>query len=157
MIRACNDDTCISGSTTCNGNLCVLLNDGFIVPNNGKGVIIEEGQSGAVDVLWLGRDTCGPTDLDLTIVAVGGGGFLNGGGGGSGYLNYYLLGEITPGFYQYMAYTGLFTFSYMFTLGLKNALLAYMTSLENTKVLNLKDNGFNVLSCLFTSFCFYTN
>ena len=105
MIRACNDGTCISGSTTCNGNLCVLLNDGYIVPNNGKGVIIEEGQSGAVDVLWLG-DTCEP--LDLLIVAVGGGGFLNGGGGGSGYVSYYSFGTFQPseGFYQYMAYTG---------------------------------------------------
>ena len=123
MIRACNDGTCISGSTTCNGNLCVLLNDGYIVPNNGKGVIIEEGQSGAVDVLWLG-DTCGGAggmDLDLLIVAVGGGGFLNGGGGGSGYLNLFLFGTFQPSFYQYMAYTGLFTFSCLFALVPNNA------------------------------------
>ena len=78
------------------------------MPNNGKAVIIEEGQEGGVDVLWLGLSCI----KSLLIVAVGGGGYLNGGGGGSGYVDYWQSITFQSSFYQYMAYPGLMAINF---------------------------------------------
>ena len=81
-IRACDGDTCVSGTPSCEDSLCAFLEDGFTLQSGilaiGDNTLV---QTRNIDLLMLG--SC-PNPI---IVAVGGGGAAsNYGGGGSGFI-----------------------------------------------------------------------
>jgi len=93
--RACDDGTCISGSSNCEYSLCGFLEDGIMYQN---GIVANETKE--VDMLMLGPCASSRT---LAVVVGGGGdaccGSTGGGasaGGGSGYVEFTELSVSEP-------------------------------------------------------------
>ena len=96
-ITACQNDTCITGSSNCENSAC-----GFFENPNPNGVVLTETR----EVVLLSIGPCSSTANDVLAVVVGGGGPGGaGGGGGSGYVNFQELPFSQP-FVQFEAKVG---------------------------------------------------
>ena len=89
-LRACEDGSCISGSTNCEYSLCGFLEDGIMYQN---GIIANETKE--VDMLMLGP--CASSGA-LAVVVGGGASMVNndGAGCGSGYVEFTELSVSEP-------------------------------------------------------------